>query len=61
LYDNLNTRPEFVLLVGNNREIPFSVNDPSSDLDYARLNGKDYQPDVFLGRFNVKVNLHWII
>ena len=59
-YDNSATRPDFVLLVGDYGIIPascgnvnYDIDDPISDLDYARLDGNDYFADVFLGRFPV--------
>lgn len=62
-YDNVDTRPEYVLLVGDINIIPASDGDgsnygddddnPLTDLNYARLDGDDYFADVFLGRFTV--------
>lgn len=59
-YDNSSTRPDFVLLVGDYSKIPascgsvsYDIDDPISDLNYARLAGSDYFADVFLGRFPV--------
>ena len=59
-YDNTATRPDFVLLVGDYSKIPascgnvnYDIDDPISDLEYARLAGSDYFADVFLGRFPV--------
>ncbi|MEA3443904.1 MAG: C25 family cysteine peptidase [Bacteroidota bacterium] len=60
-YNNISTRPDYVLLVGDQSDIPASggnimgdvKNDPITDLNYARLGGSDYFADVFLGRFSV--------
>ncbi|NOY22765.1 MAG: hypothetical protein GXO70_04530 [Acidobacteria bacterium] len=57
MYDDLATRPEFVLLVGDTDKIPAwtstQLDNPRNDLYYATLEGTDYFPDVFLGRFSV--------
>ena len=58
-YNNLSTRPEYVLLVGSSSLIPVSagtssnINDPVTDLFYALLDGNDFVADVFLGRMPV--------
>lgn len=62
-YDNAGTRPDFLLLVGNENRIPAwqgnVVNAPGvsgelyTDLFYSTLDGSDYFPDVFVGRFPV--------
>jgi len=60
-YNNISTRPAFVLLVGDVDKIPAYEGDasgkvearPVSDLGYALLDGKDWFADVFLGRFSV--------
>lgn len=60
-YNNSSTRPDFVLLVGDHGDIPASagnsagtdIDDPITDLNYAKLEGDDYFADVFLGRFSV--------
>ncbi len=56
-YDNLQTRPDFVLLVGDVQNIPAWVGsgegNPTTDLNYAQLEGGDYFADVFIGRFSV--------
>ena len=59
-YNNANTRPDFVLLVGDHNHIPasggnvsYDIDDPITDLEYARLAGDDYFADVFLGRFSI--------
>jgi len=57
LYNNINTRPEFVLLVGDIAEIPCwtggGTGTPSTDLNYSLLEGSDLFADVFLGRFPI--------
>jgi len=61
LYDSPTTRPDFVILVGDHGNIPASggnssgddIDDPITDLNYARLDGSDYFVDVLLGRFSV--------
>lgn len=70
-YNNSSTRPDFVLLVGDHGDIPASggtssgddIDEPITDLNYAKLAGDDYFADVFLGRFSVSSNteLHNII
>lgn len=58
-YDNISTRPEFVLLVGDINTIPASdgetnnSDNPITDWEYTFLDGDDYRADVFLGRFSV--------
>ena len=60
-YNNMATRPNFVLLVGDHGDIPAAGGNPSgndidspiTDLTYALLDGDDYFADVFLGRFSV--------
>ena len=61
-YDNLSTRPIYLLLVGDIDKIPAYEGDPSgkveknpiSDLGYALLEGNDLFADLFLGRFSVE-------
>lgn len=61
LYDNVSTRPDFILLVGDHQDIPASggntsgndIDNPITDLNYARLDGSDFFADVFLGRFSI--------
>ena len=59
-YNNISTRPEYVLLVGSPSFIPVAagtsntLNDPVTDLDYSLLDGNDYMADVFLGRIPAK-------
>jgi hypothetical protein len=60
-YDNISTRPVYVLLVGDVKHIPAFEGNPSgkvkenpiSDLGYSLLEGNDNFADVFLGRFSV--------
>ena len=56
-YDNVSTRPEFVLLVGDISDIPgwtgIGSDNPYTDLNYSLLEGNDAFADVFLGRFPV--------
>lgn len=59
LYNSLSTRPTYVLLVGDDDKIPVSWGDnstddrPITDYDYTLLQGNDWIPDVFLGRWPV--------
>jgi len=71
-YDGANTRPDFVLLIGDTDVIPASggstssgttkenYNDdythPLTDLNYSLLSGNDYFADVFLGRWSISTN-----
>ena len=61
-YNNLSTRPVFVLLVGDVDKIPNWIGDhndhPPTDLYYSLLEGDDYEPDVFLGRFSVNTTYY---
>lgn len=62
LYNNINTRPEFVLLVGDTDKIPgwtgTGIGTPYTDLNYSLLEGGDIYADVFLGRFPVQNSTH---
>lgn len=57
-YNDVSTRPVFVLLVGDTDEIPCWEGEhrkkPKTDLYYATLEGNDRVPDVFIGRFSVE-------
>lgn len=61
LYNNSSTRPDFILLVGDHQHIPAAdgnlsgedLDNPITDLNYARLDGSDFFADVFLGRFSI--------
>ncbi len=61
-YNDVATRPTFVLLVGDIAYIPASggtqadYKDPLTDLNYTLLSGDDYFADVFLGRWSVSSN-----
>ena len=63
-YNNIKTRPVYLLLVGDVDKIPAYEGDPSgtdknnpiSDLGYSLLEGKDYFADLYLGRFSVSNN-----
>ncbi len=50
LYDNTATRPDFLLLAGD--EIPYSATDPKTDLEYANQED-DFRADIFVGRLNL--------
>ncbi len=56
-YNDIATRPIFVLLVGDTDKIPCWIGEhnkqPRTDLYYATLEGNDRIPDVFLGRFSI--------
>ena len=56
-YNDPSTKPDFVLLVGDVAQIPAwtgtGAGSPTTDLNYAQLEGGDYFADVFIGRFSV--------
>ena len=56
-YNDLGTRPEFILLVGDVQHIPSWIGtgegNPNTDLNYAQLAGTDKFADAFIGRFSV--------
>ncbi len=56
-YDNIATRPEYILLVGDVANIPAwtgsGTGTPTTDLKYAQLEGGDVYPDAFIGRMSV--------
>ncbi|MBT8390391.1 MAG: T9SS type A sorting domain-containing protein [Ignavibacteriaceae bacterium] len=56
-YNDLQTRPEFILLVGDVIHIPAWTGSgsgtPTTDLNYVQLEGGDYFADAFIGRFSV--------
>lgn len=56
-YNNPETRPEFILLVGDVGHIPAwtgsGAGSPKTDLNYVQLEGADYFADAFIGRFSV--------
>jgi hypothetical protein len=57
-YDNLATRPDYILLVGDVSDIPAwtgsGTGSPTTDLNYVQLEGGDYFADAFIGRFSVQ-------
>jgi hypothetical protein len=60
-YENVNTRPDFVILVGDTNTIPYYVStqddNPSTDLYYVTMDGTaDWQPDMAIGRIAVRTN-----
>jgi hypothetical protein len=56
-YDNLATRPDYILLVGDVANIPSwtgsGSDNPTTDLNYVQLEGGDYFADAFIGRYSV--------
>ena len=56
-YNDSETRPEFILLVGDVSAIPAwtgsGSGSPNTDLNYVLLEGNDYFADAFIGRFSV--------
>jgi len=57
-YNNISTRPEFILLVGDVDKIPEWIgigtpDNPHTDLNYTLLEGNDAYADAFIGRFPV--------
>ncbi len=57
LYDTENPKPTFVLFVGDVGEVPvYSGNTGShvTDLHYVRLEGTDYMPEMYYGRFSAR-------
>ncbi len=56
-YNNVATRPEFILLVGDVDKIPnwigIGPDNPNTDLNYTLLEGGDAYADAFIGRFSV--------
>jgi hypothetical protein len=56
-YNDPQTRPEFILLVGDVNHIPAWTGSgsgtPTTDLNYVQLEGGDYFADAFIGRFSV--------
>ncbi len=55
-YDNWNPAPTYLLLVGDVEFIPahYRNEGPATDLYYSTVEGDDYFPDIFVGRFPVK-------
>jgi hypothetical protein len=56
-YNNISTRPEFILLVGDVNKIPgwtgTGAGSPYTDLNYGCLAGSDPYVDAFIGRFSI--------
>ncbi len=59
LYTNPDTRPTYLLLVGGFPLVPMcqatsssSLGTPQNDLWYGAVDGSDYYPDIFVGRFS---------
>ncbi|KYK23836.1 hypothetical protein AYK24_00975 [Thermoplasmatales archaeon SG8-52-4] len=53
-YDSWNTPPAYVLLVGDTPQIPTYTGSSSyseADLYYVTVDGSDYIPDIYIGRF----------
>ena len=53
-YDTWPTPPSFILLVGDTGQIPAftgQASNTATDLYYATVDGSDYFPDIFIGRF----------
>jgi len=58
-YDTWNPKPKYILLVGDVEYIPVHSCESYSygtDLYYATVNGSDYFPELYVGRFPVKNN-----
>lgn len=55
-YNSIDTRPSFILLVGDVGDIPAwsttTADNPWTDLYYGTLDGTDYFPDAAVGRFS---------
>ena len=58
LYNNVSTRPEFILLVGDIDKIPewigIGEGTPHTDWNYGLLEGGDQYVDAFVGRFPIQ-------
>ena len=55
LYNNPQHNLTYVLLVGDYSDItPHSMNGGASDIWFGQLEGNDYYPEVFVGRFSVR-------
>jgi hypothetical protein len=56
-YNNVSTRPEFILLTGDINMVPewtgIGSDNPHTDLNYTLLEGSDAFADAFIGRFSV--------
>lgn len=64
-YDNIETRPDYILLVGDHPYLPAysgvlhedSIDNPITDVPYAFLEGNDYYRDALIGRWPVHSSL----
>ena len=57
IYDTENPKPTYLLLVGDTGQVPvWSGNTGShiTDLHYVRLQGTDYMPEMYYGRFSAQ-------
>lgn len=60
-YDDISLRPDYILLVGDANDIPPAegnssgndVDSPVTDFPYVQLEGDDFMPDAFIGRWPV--------
>jgi hypothetical protein len=58
-YNNPNENLCYVLLVGDYNQItPKAMNDGASDIWFGQLEGNDYYPEVFVGRFSAENVTH---
>ena len=58
-YNNPNENLCYVLLVGDYNQItPKAMNDGASDIWFGQLEGNDYYPEVFVGRFSAENEAH---
>lgn len=58
-YNNPNENLCYVLLVGDYNQItPRAMNDGASDIWFGQLEGNDYYPEVFVGRFSAENITH---
>ena len=60
-YNNWPIPPAFVLLVGDEPQIPAFTGSETykvTDLYYAAISGPDYFPDLWLGRFSAETSTH---
>lgn len=61
-YNNLSTRPEFILLAGDIDRVPewtgIGSDNPHTDLNYTLLEGGDAYADAFIGRFPAANTTH---
>lgn len=60
-YNNWNNPPVFILLVGDIEQIPTFTGTASltaTDLYYVTVDGEDYFPDIYIGRFSASTEAH---